>query len=91
MWCRLGWLGIISPALWGVPSVRFEGRFVSLQFHFQKENFMVLSIRNPQAEKLAREVAAESGESITQTIIQALEIVWNTFTAKEPRRIWRPR
>ena len=34
---------------------------------------MALSIRNPKAEKLARELAAESGETITQTIIQALE------------------
>jgi antitoxin VapB len=34
---------------------------------------MAISIRNPRAEKLAREVAAESGESITQAIIHALE------------------
>ena len=34
---------------------------------------MALSIRNPLAEKLAREVAAISGENITQAIIQALE------------------
>jgi len=34
---------------------------------------MALSIRNPHAEKLAREVAKESGESITQSIIDALE------------------
>ena len=34
---------------------------------------MALSIRNPQAEKLAREVAAESGESLTEAIIHALE------------------
>jgi antitoxin VapB len=34
---------------------------------------MALSIRNPRAEKLAREVAAESGENLTQAIIQALE------------------
>ncbi len=34
---------------------------------------MALSIRNPRAEKLAREVATESGENITQAIIQALE------------------
>jgi len=34
---------------------------------------MALSIRNPKAEKLARELAAESGENITQAIIQALE------------------
>ena len=34
---------------------------------------MALSIRNPQAEKLARELAAESGENITQAITRALE------------------
>ena len=34
---------------------------------------MPLSIRNPRAEQLAREVAAESGESMTQAIIHALE------------------
>ena len=34
---------------------------------------MALSIRNPKAEELAREVAAESGESLTQAIIHALE------------------
>lgn len=34
---------------------------------------MALSIRNPRAEKLAREVAALSGESLTQAIIHALE------------------
>ncbi|MFH1480504.1 MAG: type II toxin-antitoxin system VapB family antitoxin [Pseudomonadota bacterium] len=34
---------------------------------------MALSIRNPIAEKLAREVAAESGENLTQAIINALE------------------
>ena len=34
---------------------------------------MPLSIRNPRAEKLARELAAESGENITQAIIHALE------------------
>jgi len=34
---------------------------------------MPLSIRNPRAEQLAREVAAESGENLTQVIIHALE------------------
>ena len=34
---------------------------------------MALSIRNPKAEKLARELAAESGENITQAITLALE------------------
>lgn len=34
---------------------------------------MPISIRNPKAEQLAREVAAESGENLTQTIIHALE------------------
>ncbi len=43
------------------------------QYRHAEEGFMALSIRNPRAEKLAREVAAESGESITQAIIHALE------------------
>ena len=34
---------------------------------------MALSIRNAKAEKLARELAAESGENITQAITHALE------------------
>lgn len=34
---------------------------------------MALSIRNPLAEKLAREVAVKSGENITQAIIHSLE------------------
>lgn len=34
---------------------------------------MALSIRNSRAEMLAREVAKESGENITQAIIHALE------------------
>jgi len=34
---------------------------------------MALSIRNPKAEQLAREVAAQSGETMTAAIIHALE------------------
>jgi antitoxin VapB len=34
---------------------------------------MAFSIRNPRADKLARQVAAESGESLTEAIIHALE------------------
>lgn len=34
---------------------------------------MALSIRNSRADKLARQVAAESGESLTEAIIHALE------------------
>ncbi len=34
---------------------------------------MAISIRNPQAENLAREVASISGENLTQAIIHALE------------------
>ena len=34
---------------------------------------MALSIRNSRAEQLAREVAAVSGENLTQAIIHALE------------------
>ena len=34
---------------------------------------MPLSIRNPQAERLARQVAAETGENLTQAIMRSLE------------------
>ena len=34
---------------------------------------MPLSIKNPRAEELAREVAAETHESLTQAIVRALE------------------
>ena len=33
---------------------------------------MVISIRNPLAEKLARKVAEKSGESLTQAVIHSL-------------------
>ena len=34
---------------------------------------MALSIRNRRAEQLAREVAAQSGQTVTQAVIHALE------------------
>ena len=34
---------------------------------------MAINIRDPKTEKLARELAAETGETITQAINQALE------------------
>jgi antitoxin VapB len=40
---------------------------------YREEAGMALSIRNPRAERLARQVAAEGGESLTEAIIHALE------------------
>lgn len=34
---------------------------------------MALSIKNPKAERLARELAGETGTSMTQSVIRALE------------------
>jgi antitoxin VapB len=34
---------------------------------------MALSLKNPAAEKLARQVAAEAGESLTDAVIHSLE------------------
>lgn len=34
---------------------------------------MALSIKNPHAERLARELARRTGENLTQTVIHALE------------------
>ena len=39
----------------------------------KESEIMALSIRNDLAEKLARDVARESGENITQAIIHSLE------------------
>ncbi|MFQ5790290.1 MAG: type II toxin-antitoxin system VapB family antitoxin [Acidobacteriota bacterium] len=33
---------------------------------------MALSIKNPEADRLARELAAATGESLTETVIRAL-------------------
>jgi antitoxin VapB len=44
-----------------------------LCWRINQEKKMALSIRNSKAEKLARELAAESGENITQAITRALE------------------
>ncbi len=33
---------------------------------------MVLNIKNPEAERLARELAARTGETITETVVKAL-------------------
>lgn len=43
---------------------------------------MALSIRNPRAEKLAREISAMSGKNLTQVIINALEEQIKRFNAK---------
>ncbi len=40
---------------------------------YGKEQLMALSIRNPQAEKLAKEIIAIDGGNVTQVIINALQ------------------
>lgn len=50
---------------------------------------MAISIRNPEAERLAREVAARSGENITKAIIHSLEERLQRLTDQErtPTRV----
>ncbi len=43
---------------------------------------MALSIKNDEAERLARQVAKEAGESITEAILKSLEERWNRLKAK---------
>ena len=43
---------------------------------------MVLSIKDPEADRLAREIAALTGESITQVVVNALR----DRLAREPRK-----
>lgn len=43
---------------------------------------MALSIKNDEAERLARQVAKETGESITEAIQRSLEERWRRLKAK---------
>jgi antitoxin VapB len=48
---------------------------------------MGLSIKNDATERLARQVADETGESITQAIQKALEERWQRLRAKRRSRV----
>jgi len=48
---------------------------------------MALSIRNDSAERLARQVAEETGESITEAIRKALEERWSRLNRKRREKI----
>lgn len=48
---------------------------------------MPLSIRNESAERLARQVAEETGESITEAIRKALEERWVRLSKKRREKI----
>jgi antitoxin VapB len=48
---------------------------------------MPLSIKNDATERLARQVANETGESLTEAIQKALEERWERLKAKRRRRI----
>ena len=45
---------------------------------------MALNIKNPEADRLARELAARTGETITQTVITALRERLERQGAKSP-------
>jgi antitoxin VapB len=47
---------------------------------------MPLSIRNESAERLARQVADETGESITEAIRKSLEERWNRLSRRRRER-----
>jgi antitoxin VapB len=48
---------------------------------------MPLSIKNEATERLARQVAAETGESLTEAIQKALEDRWERLKSKRRERI----
>jgi antitoxin VapB len=45
---------------------------------------LALNIKDPEADRLARELAARTGESITQTVVKALRERLKRETAKTP-------
>ena len=48
---------------------------------------MPLSIKNETAERLARQVASETGESITEAIQKSLEERWERLKARRSSRV----
>ena len=48
---------------------------------------MPLSIKNDATERLARQVASETGESLTEAIQKALEERWDRLRAKRRGRL----
>jgi len=48
---------------------------------------MPLSIKNPATERLARQVAGETGESITEAIQKSLEERWERLKARRRNRV----
>ncbi len=48
---------------------------------------MPLSIKNDATERLARQVASETGESLTEAIQKALEERWERLKAKRRSRL----
>ena len=48
---------------------------------------MPLSIKNAATERLARQVAGETGESITQAIQKSLEERWERLKARRRNRV----
>ncbi len=45
---------------------------------------MALNIKDPEADRLARELAARTGETITETVVKALRERLKRETAKTP-------
>ena len=45
---------------------------------------LALNIKNPEADRLARELAARTGETITETVVKALRERLKRETAKTP-------
>jgi antitoxin VapB len=49
---------------------------------------MAISIKNDRAEKLARQVASETGESLTEAVIHSLEERLDGSRAGDPLLTW---
>lgn len=48
---------------------------------------MALNIKDPEADRLARELAARTGESLTETVVKALRDRLRRETARTPVRL----
>ena len=48
---------------------------------------MALSIKNEEAERLARQLASETGESLTEAIQKALQERWERLKLRRPSHV----
>jgi antitoxin VapB len=64
--------GVVGFAVWAGVPMRWPGRGVVEIFYLFYTSSMALSIKSDEADQLARQLAAETGETLTEAVVIAL-------------------